>query len=73
MREAEGGLAPESRDMAVALLIAYRAVPQYTLFRDDFFNDACGAAQYGNRVGIIRDVTPSIVPSAEILTIRAAP
>lgn len=64
------GIAPESRALCEALLTTGQTYPTNSLFRDDLFEQTCRSVQDGNEDRVLRDITPLIVPSAEILAAR---
>lgn len=54
------------------LLDTKQETPRESLFDDDIFEGICLRAQDRNEARIIRDLTPLLVPSAEILNARGA-
>ena len=72
MRKSAVGVIDTSRDLCQILLEEEQEVPQDTLFRDDLFNETCESVQGRNEAMIVRDITPLICPSAQILRIYGA-
>ena len=72
MYESEAGIATESKSLVSDLLGSDQTVPENSLFRDDLFKKICRRVGDGNEARVIRDITPLIVPSAEILAIYGA-
>ncbi|GAO16190.1 hypothetical protein UVI_02045170 [Ustilaginoidea virens] len=70
--ESDLGVADESKRKYLSLLSTEQTIPSDTLFRDDLFKETFRSVQKRNEARIIRDITPLIVPSAEILRIRGA-
>ncbi|KAK3324032.1 hypothetical protein B0T19DRAFT_220269 [Cercophora scortea] len=67
MDEDKLGIADASRTLCRTLLHRKQTVPQDSLFRDDIFRTTCQMVEDRNEARILRDITPLIVPSAEIL------
>jgi len=55
-----------------ALLDTEQTVPQDSLFNDDLFKRICQRVRNKNEARVIRDLSPLLVPSAEILYVRGA-
>ncbi|ATY67240.1 hypothetical protein A9K55_000341 [Cordyceps militaris] len=72
MDESALAIVDESRDMISVMLSSQQAVPKNTLFRDDLFKKTCRRVEDRNEARVMRDITPLIVPSAEILAIYGA-
>ena len=66
------GITVMSRDFCKMLLDNKQSVPQDTLFRDDLFYETCESVKGRNEAMIVRDITPLICPSAQVLRIRGA-
>lgn len=64
------GITEQSKDTCYDLLTSAQAVPEGGLFRDDLFKETCRRVQNRNENRVIRDLTPLVVPSAEILYIH---
>ncbi|KAL2871633.1 uncharacterized protein BJX67DRAFT_377383 [Aspergillus lucknowensis] len=67
MNESDLGLAKESKDTYLALLSSTQRIPSDTLFQDNRFKQTCQRVEDKNKVRVIRDITPLIVSSAEVL------
>ena len=72
MDESTLGITEESKRTYVALLETKQTIPNDTLFRDDLFKRTCQRVEDRNEARIMRDITPLIVPSAEILATYGA-
>ncbi|KAF5018596.1 hypothetical protein F66182_9425 [Fusarium sp. NRRL 66182] len=72
MDESALAIIDESKDMISVMLSSQQTVPKDTLFRDDLFKKTCRRVEDRNEARIIRDITPLIVPSAEVLAIYGA-
>ncbi|KAI8630351.1 hypothetical protein F5Y19DRAFT_60637 [Xylariaceae sp. FL1651] len=72
MDESDLGVANASKSLCHTLLGRKQTVPQDSLFRDDIFKLTCRKVEDSNEARIIRDITPLIVPSAEILATYGA-
>ncbi|KAL8410603.1 hypothetical protein RB596_000331 [Gaeumannomyces avenae] len=72
MDESALGITEESKKTYVALLDSDLTIPNDTLFRDKVFKQTCQKVEDRNETRIIRDVTPLIVPPAEILATNGA-
>jgi hypothetical protein len=72
MDESDQGIAAESRKTISMLLTVKSSVPTDSLFRDDLFKQTCRSVEDQNEARVLRDITPLIVPSAEILSIYGA-
>ena len=66
------GLTDASKSLCQSLLLKEQTFPQNTLFRDDLFDETCESVQGRNEAMIIRDISPLICPSAQILKIYGA-
>ncbi|KAL2139233.1 hypothetical protein VTI28DRAFT_5493 [Corynascus sepedonium] len=67
MDKSELGIIDESKTLCQTLLKTAQAEPQDSLFRSDIFESTCRKVEDRNETRVIRDITPLIVPSAEIL------
>lgn len=72
MDESELDVAQTSTKLYLKLLDTDQTVPKNTLFRDNVFKQTCSRIQGKNEERVIRDISPLIVPSAEILASRGA-
>ncbi|KAL8295050.1 hypothetical protein RB601_003562 [Gaeumannomyces tritici] len=72
MDESTLGITEESKKTYVALLESELTIPNDTLFRDNVFKQTCRKVEDRNEARIIRDVTPLIVPPAEIFATNGA-
>ncbi|KAI9836144.1 MAG: hypothetical protein M1837_003453 [Sclerophora amabilis] len=61
-----------SKTLCQNLLDADQAVPSDSLFNDDLFKRICQRVRNRNEARVIRDLSPLLVPSAEILHVRGA-
>ncbi|KAL9019937.1 MAG: hypothetical protein Q9185_002791 [Variospora sp. 1 TL-2023] len=66
------GITETSRDLCRTLLDEEQIIPQDTLFRNDLFDETCRSVQGRNEAMIVRDITPLICPSAQVLRIHGA-
>ncbi|KAI3318575.1 hypothetical protein HD806DRAFT_313865 [Xylariaceae sp. AK1471] len=69
MDKSDLGITEASKKTYYALLSAEQGIPNESLFRDDLFEHTCRGVEDRNEARILRDITPLIVPSAEILTL----
>ncbi|KAK3900113.1 hypothetical protein C8A05DRAFT_45977 [Staphylotrichum tortipilum] len=67
MDKSELGIIDESKTLCQTLLETAQAEPQDSLFRSDIFESTCRKVEDRNEARVIRDITPLIVPPAEIL------
>lgn len=72
MDESTLGITDTSRDLCRSLLGKEQTVPQDTLFRDDLFDETCKSVRGRNEATVIRDISPLICPSAQVLRIFGA-
>lgn len=72
MRKSILGITNTSRDLCRALLDKEQTIPQGTLFRNDLFDETCESVQGRNEAIVVRNITPLICPSAQILRIYGA-
>ncbi len=72
MRKSPLGITNTSRELCRTLLEKEQTIPQDTLFRDDLFDKTCESVQGRNEAMVVRDITPLICPSAQILRIHGA-
>ncbi|KAK4242980.1 hypothetical protein C7999DRAFT_45091 [Corynascus novoguineensis] len=70
--KSELGITDESKTLCQTLLKTVQAEPQDSLFRSDIFESTCQKVEDRNETRVIRDITPLIVLSAEILCIYGA-
>ncbi|KJZ70771.1 hypothetical protein HIM_09855 [Hirsutella minnesotensis 3608] len=67
MDKSDLGLTKQSNDTCCTLLSSHQTMPNDSLFRDDLFEQTCRRVEDRNEARVIRDITPLIVPSAEVL------
>ena len=72
MRKSPLGITDTSRELCRTLLEKEQITPQDTLFRDDLFDKTCESLQGRNEAMVVRDITPLICPSAQVLRIYGA-
>ncbi|EHK24854.1 uncharacterized protein TRIVIDRAFT_61612 [Trichoderma virens Gv29-8] len=72
MDKSDLGIAEASKRTCHTLLSAEQTIPKESLFRDDLFDQTCRSVEDRNEARILRDITPLIVPSAEILAIHGS-
>ncbi|KHN94151.1 uncharacterized protein MAM_07991 [Metarhizium album ARSEF 1941] len=72
MDESALGVADGSADMILELLSSKQNIPKDSLFRDDIFKKTCRSVADRNEVRVMRDISPWLVPSAELLAIFGA-
>lgn len=72
MRKSELGITDASQGLCRTLFDAKQTVPQDTLFRDDLFDETCDSVHGRNEAMVVRDITPLICPSAQVLKIYGA-
>jgi hypothetical protein len=66
------GITDTSKRLCQTLLEAEQSVPQDTLFRDDLFEETCEGIRARNEAMVVRDISPLICPSAQVLRIYGA-
>jgi hypothetical protein len=66
------GITDVSKRLCRTLLEAEQSVPQDTLFRDDLFDETCESVRARNEAMVVRDISPLICPSAQVLRIYGA-
>ena len=62
----------ECKALCQTLLRTDQTVPHGSLFNDDLFKRVCQRVRNKNEARVIRDLSPLLVPSAEILYLRGA-
>ncbi|MCJ1427645.1 hypothetical protein MMC29_005549 [Sticta canariensis] len=62
----------ECKALCQALLNTDQTLPHDSLFNDDLFKRVCQRVRNKNEARVIRDLSPLLVPSAEILYLRGA-
>jgi hypothetical protein len=72
MGKSELGITDESKRLCRNLLEAKQSVPQDTIFRDDLFDETCESVRARNEAMVVRDISPLICPSAQVLRIYGA-
>lgn len=70
MNQSHLGISDTSTSLCQTLLNSDQVTPTYSLFHDDLFYETCLSVQSRNEARIIRDITPLICPSAEVLAIH---
>ena len=60
----------DSKTLCQTLLNVDQTVPHDSLFNDDLFRRVCQRVRNKNEARVIRDLSPLLVPSAEILYLR---
>ena len=66
------GVTDASKALCQTLLSTEQSVPQDILFRDDLFGETCESVRIRNEAMVVRDISPLIYPSAQILRIYGA-
>lgn len=69
MRKSKLNITNASKNLCRNLLDAKQTVSSNTLFRDDLFDETCESVRDRNEVMIIRDISPLICSSAQVLRI----
>ncbi|KAH8765640.1 hypothetical protein BGZ57DRAFT_943473 [Hyaloscypha finlandica] len=72
MGKSELGATATSKSLCRAFLETEQTFPDDSLFHDDLFEDTCEMVRNKNEARVVRDISPLIVPSVEILAIRGA-
>jgi hypothetical protein len=72
MDKSDVGISEESKKQCYIMLSAEQVTPTDSLFRDDLFEATCRSVEDRNESRILRDITPLVVPAAEILAIYGA-
>ena len=73
MTNIEGEVTTDAcKDLCKTLLYTEQPVPQVSLFNDDVFERICQSVQNRNETRVIRDLSPLLIPSAEMLYIQGA-
>ncbi|KAG9229500.1 hypothetical protein BJ875DRAFT_499897 [Amylocarpus encephaloides] len=72
MGKFELGITDECKRLCRTLLAAEQSVPLDTLFRDDLFEETCESVRGRNEAMVVRDISPLICPSAQVLRIYGA-
>ena len=72
MGKSDLGVTDASRSLCRTLLDKTQTTPRETLFRDDLFNETCKSVQSRNEAMVVRDISPLICPSAQVLRIYGA-
>jgi hypothetical protein len=72
MEKSELGVTAASKNLCRTFLETEQTFPDDSLFRDDLFEETCEMVRNKNEARVVRDISPLIVPSAEILAIRGA-
>jgi hypothetical protein len=72
MGKSDLGVTDASKILCRTLLDTEQTVPQDSLFRDDIFGETCNSVQGINEAMVLRDISPLVCPSAQILRIYGA-
>jgi hypothetical protein len=72
MGKSKLGITITSKSSCLTLLQSKQAFPDDSLFRDDLFDEICEIVFSRNKARVVRDISPLIAPSAEVLAIRGA-
>lgn len=72
MGKSDLGITDMSKKLCRNLLEAKQSVLQDTLFRDDLFDETCESVRVRNEAMVVRDISPLICPSAQVLRIYGA-
>jgi hypothetical protein len=72
MSEFDSGITEASKRLCRTLLEAEQSVLQDTLFRADLFDETCESVRARNEAMVVRDISPLICPSAQVLRIYGA-
>ncbi|KAI0098866.1 hypothetical protein GGR51DRAFT_576740 [Nemania sp. FL0031] len=72
MGEYDQGITEESYVTCSTMLNIFQTIPAESLFRDNLFKQTCRMVEDRDEARIIRDITPLIVPSAEVLATYGA-
>ncbi|KAI1108277.1 hypothetical protein F5Y14DRAFT_457181 [Nemania sp. NC0429] len=72
MDEYDQGITEESYTTYSTMLNSKQTIPAESLFRDNLFKQTCRMVEDSNEARVIRDITPLIVPSAEVLATYGA-
>ena len=72
LSECEMDITNESKTLCHTLLGREQTTPQGSLFDDNIFQSICRVVRARNEQRVLRDITPLIAPSAEILAVRGA-
>ncbi|KAF2728559.1 hypothetical protein EJ04DRAFT_569426 [Polyplosphaeria fusca] len=66
------GIIAESRELCQKLLYTEQPPPEDTLFDEQLFETVLESVKGRNETRVLRDISPLLVPSAEVLAIRGA-
>ncbi|KAH8725951.1 hypothetical protein GQ44DRAFT_795174 [Phaeosphaeriaceae sp. PMI808] len=72
MGKSELGTTATSKSLCQTLLQTKQTFPDDSLFHDDLFEETCEMVRNKNEAKVVRDISPLIVPSVEILAVRGA-
>ncbi|KAI5926794.1 hypothetical protein F4810DRAFT_488146 [Camillea tinctor] len=72
MDEDDQGITEESYTTHSTMLNSKQTIPAESLFQDNLFKQTCRMVEDRNEARVIRDITPLIVPSAEVLATYGA-
>lgn len=72
MSKSDLGITDISKKLCRNLLEAKQSVPEDTLFRDDLFDETCESVRARNEAMVVRDISPLICPSTQVLRIYGA-
>lgn len=68
----EAAVTDTCKTLCQTLLNAKQTIPQDSLFNDDLFKRICQRVRNRNEARVIRDLSPLLTPSAEVLHVRGA-
>ncbi|KMW66668.1 hypothetical protein BDDG_11654 [Blastomyces dermatitidis ATCC 18188] len=69
MVKSDLGITNASKRLCQILLEAEQSVPRDSLFCDDLFDETCESVQARNEAMVVRDISPLICPSVQLLRI----
>lgn len=72
MDKSDIGITESSKETYSALLSAEQTMPAESLFQDHLFEQTCRSVEDRNEARVLRDITPLVVPSAEILAMHGS-
>lgn len=67
-----GGITDASKELCRTLLETEQSIAEHSLFHDDFFEQTCDSVRARNEAMVVRDISPLICPSAQVLGIYGA-
>lgn len=69
MGKSKMGITDASKELCRTLLETEQSTPTDSLFRDDLFEETCDSVRARNEAMVVRDISPLICPSAQVLRI----